>query len=56
MGNGQFRVAVPGAGPSGLYTAAALLASGEPIGVEVLDRLPTPYGSSAMGWRPITGR
>jgi len=33
----QARVAVIGAGPSGLYAAAALLAADEPIGVDVLD-------------------
>jgi ferredoxin--NADP+ reductase len=48
----QFRVAVIGAGPSGLYAAAALLASGEPVSVEVLDRLPAPYGLVRYGVAP----
>jgi ferredoxin--NADP+ reductase len=43
---------VIGAGPSGLYAAAALLASGEPIGVDVLDRLPAPYGLVRYGVAP----
>ena len=46
------RVAVIGAGPSGLYAAAALLASGEPVSVEVLDRLPAPYGLVRYGVAP----
>lgn len=46
------RVAVIGAGPSGLYAAAALLASGEPLAVEVLDRLPAPYGLVRYGVAP----
>ena len=48
----QARVAVIGAGPSGLYAAAALLASGEPVGVDVLDRLPAPYGLVRYGVAP----
>lgn len=46
------RVAVIGAGPSGLYAAAALLTSGEPVSVEVLDRLPAPYGLVRYGVAP----
>lgn len=38
------RIAVIGSGPSGLYTVAALLAAGRPVHVDVIDRLPTPYG------------
>jgi ferredoxin--NADP+ reductase len=48
----RYRVAVIGAGPSGLYAAAALLASGEPIDVDVLDRLPAPYGLVRYGVAP----
>ncbi|MDN5858446.1 MAG: FAD-dependent oxidoreductase [Pseudonocardia sp.] len=46
------RVAVIGAGPSGLYAAAALADSGEPIDVDVLDRLPAPYGLVRYGVAP----
>ena len=46
------RVAVIGAGPSGLYAVAALLASGEPLSVDVLDRLPAPYGLVRYGVAP----
>jgi ferredoxin--NADP+ reductase len=48
----QYRIAVIGAGPSGLYAAAALLASGQPVSVEVLDRLPAPYGLVRYGVAP----
>jgi ferredoxin--NADP+ reductase len=45
------RVAVVGAGPSGLYAAAALIASGL-VDVDVLDRLPAPYGLVRYGVAP----
>jgi ferredoxin--NADP+ reductase len=50
-------VAVVGAGPSGLYAAAALAASGGAAGgrvvdVDVLDRLPAPYGLVRYGVAP----
>src|SRR5262249_9125380 len=51
-------VAVVGSGPAGLYTAEALLkqaaALGPPcqIAVDVLDRLPTPYGLVRYGVAP----
>ena len=46
------RVAVVGAGPSGLYAAAALAASGTAVDVDVLDRLPAPYGLVRYGVAP----
>jgi ferredoxin--NADP+ reductase len=46
------RVAVVGSGPSGLYTVAALVASGQPLHVDVIDRLPTPYGLVRYGVAP----
>jgi ferredoxin--NADP+ reductase len=48
----QARVAVIGAGPSGLYAVASLLASKEPVSIEVLDRLPAPYGLVRYGVAP----
>jgi ferredoxin--NADP+ reductase len=48
----QPRIAVIGSGPSGLYTVAALLASGQPLNVDVIDRLPTPYGLVRYGVAP----
>lgn len=44
------RVAVIGAGPSGLYTTIALVAAG--VDVDVLDRLPAPYGLVRYGVAP----
>lgn len=48
----RYRVAVVGSGPSGLYAAAALLESGEPVDVDVIDRLPAPYGLVRYGVAP----
>jgi ferredoxin/flavodoxin---NADP+ reductase len=53
-----FHVAVVGSGPAGLYTAEALIkqsAALDPprdIRVDVLDRLPTPYGLVRYGVAP----
>src|SRR5262245_62383600 len=52
------RVAVVGSGPAGLYTAEALVkqaAALDPprrVDVDVLDRLPTPYGLVRYGVAP----
>jgi ferredoxin--NADP+ reductase len=47
------RVAVVGSGPAGFYTADALLKSEEPeVAVDVLDRLPTPWGLVRFGVAP----
>jgi len=54
----NLRVAVVGSGPAGLYTAEALikqvaaLGTGLGIEVDVLDRLPTPYGLVRYGVAP----
>ena len=46
-------VAVVGSGPSGFYTAAALLAVDQPdVHVDVLERLPTPWGLVRSGVAP----
>jgi ferredoxin/flavodoxin---NADP+ reductase len=51
-------VAVVGSGPAGLYTAEALIKQAaaldpaRPISVDVLDRLPTPYGLVRYGVAP----
>jgi ferredoxin--NADP+ reductase len=50
---GVARVAVIGAGPAGIYTAAALTdVVGTPVEVDVFDRLPTPYGLVRYGVAP----
>jgi ferredoxin/flavodoxin---NADP+ reductase len=47
------RVAVVGSGPAGFYTADALLKSEDPaVTVDVLDRLPTPWGLVRLGVAP----
>ncbi|MGQ0574669.1 MAG: FAD-dependent oxidoreductase [Pseudonocardia sp.] len=46
------RVAVIGAGPSGLYAAASLAASGAQVSVDVIDRLAAPYGLVRYGVAP----
>jgi ferredoxin/flavodoxin---NADP+ reductase len=46
------RVAVVGAGPAGFYTTEALLRSERAIAVDLIDRLPTPYGLVRAGVAP----
>src|SRR5437773_1504286 len=47
------RVAVVGSGPAGFYAADALLKSEDPrVEVDVLDRLPTPWGLVRLGVAP----
>ncbi|MGW0788038.1 FAD-dependent oxidoreductase [Streptomyces sp. NPDC002911] len=50
----MLRVAVVGSGPSGVYTAQALLRQSQvpDVRVHVLDRLPTPYGLVRYGVAP----
>jgi ferredoxin/flavodoxin---NADP+ reductase len=52
----MLNIAVVGSGPAGLYTAEALVkqgaAVGVPLQVDVLDRLPTPYGLVRYGVAP----
>src|ERR1700709_2784436 len=50
---GVLRVAVIGSGPSGLYAAEALSErGGEAVLVDVIDRLPTPFGLVRYGVAP----
>ncbi len=46
------RVAVVGSGPSGFYAAGALLSSPHVVHVDLLDRLPTPFGLVRGGVAP----
>ncbi|WP_182886305.1 FAD-dependent oxidoreductase [Microbispora sp. H10885] len=47
------RVAIVGSGPAGIYTAEALVKqSHDPVEVDVLERLPTPYGLVRYGVAP----
>src|SRR5687768_17698830 len=47
------RVAVIGAGPAGIYTADALTRQSDvPVTVDLIDRLPTPFGLVRHGIAP----
>ena len=46
------RVAVVGAGPAGFYTTEALLRTEQKVSVDLIDRLPTPYGLVRAGVAP----
>lgn len=48
----SLRVAVIGAGPAGFYTAEALLKAGEDVSIDIIDRLPTPFGLVRYGVAP----
>ena len=48
-----FRVAVVGSGPAAFYAAAHLLASDDPaVEVDMIERLPTPWGLVRLGVAP----
>ncbi|GAB7102325.1 FAD-dependent oxidoreductase [Streptomyces phaeofaciens JCM 4814] len=48
----MLRVAVVGSGPSGVYTAQCLVQQDPEVLVDVLDRLPCPYGLVRYGVAP----
>ncbi len=50
--DGPRRVAIVGAGPAGLFTAAALLARSDDLAIDIFDRLPTPFGLLRYGVAP----
>ena len=45
-------VAIIGSGPAGFYTADALLNGGCDVQVDIIERLPTPYGLIRGGVAP----
>src|SRR5436309_5194123 len=49
---GALRVAVVGSGPAGFYAAGALLAADLPFEVDMIERLPTPWGLVRLGVAP----
>jgi len=51
-GDAGLRVAVIGSGPAGFYAAAALLADDLAVEVDMLERLPTPWGLVRLGVAP----
>src|SRR5205085_2306572 len=46
------RVAVVGSGPAGFYAAGALLGADAAIEIDMIDRLPTPWGLVRLGVAP----
>ena len=46
------RVAVVGSGPAGFYAAGALLSADPPAEVDLIERLPTPWGLVRLGVAP----
>lgn len=46
------RVAIVGAGPSGFYAADGLLRGDPDLRIDIIDRLPTPYGLVRAGVAP----
>jgi ferredoxin--NADP+ reductase len=49
---GALRVAVVGSGPAGFYAAGSLLAADVPVEVDMIERLPTPWGLVRLGVAP----
>src|SRR4051812_47959225 len=48
----SLRVAVVGSGPAGFYAAGALLSAETPVEVDLIERLPTPWGLVRLGVAP----
>ena len=46
------RVAVVGSGPAGFYAAGHLLDADVPVEVDMIERLPTPWGLVRLGVAP----
>ncbi|HEY8316121.1 MAG TPA: FAD-dependent oxidoreductase [Gaiellaceae bacterium] len=49
---GALRVAVVGSGPAGFYAAGSLLGADIPVEVDLIERLPTPWGLVRLGVAP----
>ena len=43
-GNNFYRVGVVGSGPAGFYTAQRILKLNSQVRVDIIERLPTPFG------------
>ena len=50
--SGPLRVAIVGSGPAGFYTAGSLLDAEVPVEVDMIERLPTPWGLVRLGVAP----
>jgi len=51
-GQNPLKVAIVGAGPSGFYAAEALLKSGLAVRIDMIERLPAPFGLVRHGVAP----
>lgn len=49
---GALHIAIVGSGPSGFYAAEALLRSDRHVQIDMIERLPTPYGLVRSGVAP----
>src|SRR5437764_1959852 len=52
MTDSHLRIAVVGSGPAGFYAAGALVDAGLGIEVDMIERLPTPWGLVRLGVAP----
>src|SRR5215213_3737717 len=52
MADSPLRIAVVGSGPAGFYAAGSLLDAERPVEVDMLERLPTPWGLVRLGVAP----
>ena len=52
MTSSTTRVAIVGAGPAGFFAVEALLKSGDPVAIDLINRLPAPYGLVRDGVAP----
>src|SRR6266487_562189 len=50
--SGPLRIAVVGSGPAGFYAAGALLDADASVEVDMIERLPTPWGLVRLGVAP----
>jgi len=50
--NSPLRIAVIGAGPAGIYTAESLVKERDDVLVDIIDRLPAPFGLVRYGVAP----
>ncbi|XP_051143679.1 NADPH:adrenodoxin oxidoreductase, mitochondrial [Andrographis paniculata] len=52
LSSAPLRICVVGSGPAGFYTAEKLLKTHESVQVDIIDRLPTPFGLVRSGVAP----
>ncbi|MDX6517024.1 MAG: ferredoxin/flavodoxin---NADP+ reductase [Gaiellaceae bacterium] len=52
MSTRPLRAAIVGSGPAGFYAAGQLLAADPPVEVDMIERLPTPWGLVRLGVAP----